>query len=94
MTFPSFLRHGARALCLLAACLVAAPAHAGFLDSLSPAQTRDLGLAQLTPQQAAAVDAAVAAYLQAQTPGWRKRPPTPPSSNTAPSRNPPWWPRH
>lgn len=39
---------------------------AGFLASLTPAQARQLGLDHLTPDQAAAIDAAVEAYLQPQ----------------------------
>ena len=67
MTCLSLLRKRSRARWLLAACLVATSAQAGFLASLSPEKAQALGLAGLTPEQAAAVDAAVASYLQAQT---------------------------
>jgi hypothetical protein len=47
--------------------VVVTPARASFLSSLSPEKKQELGLAGLTPEQAAGVDAAVEGYLQPQT---------------------------
>ena len=53
-------------LAIFALLLGVSPARAGFLDSLSPEKKQAFGLSGLTPEQAAAVDAAVDAYLQPQ----------------------------
>ena len=42
--------------------IAASPARAGFLETLSPAEKKALGLDQLTAVQAAAVDAAIEQY--------------------------------
>lgn len=47
--------------------LLALPAHAGFLATLSPEKNRALGLDHLTPEQAAAIDAAIEDYLKPHT---------------------------
>jgi len=47
--------------------LLALPVRAGFIASLSPEKAKALGLDHLSPEQAAAVDAAVEDYLKPHT---------------------------